>query len=279
MRLSAHRFFPPCHLDDPLPASPGHAKCCVMNSRHLVIGHPHGRQAYARSLLNLASACAHFKHRQLQGKPSTLSESSMPTSSRGESCISPANPSRYHAQQRISHRCLAAASLPLATAQFSHWPFHCQRCIASVAAEDQAAPIPRLKVESDKQDHDCKSSHVRTHVYPQLKQKKPGNYQATVADRQPSSAKMDIVGEPASVKSSPSPKESLSAAPLDAVSHWKWRYQPYLLNGDPVEVETDHQHHLQHSVNNVSTSRDTKANSGAGNLPRPPMVWVGERQP
>jgi TonB family protein len=33
-----------------------------------------------------------------------------------------------------------------------------------------------------------------------------------------------------------SPAESLSAAALDAVSHWE--YKPYLLNGQPVEVDT-----------------------------------------
>ena len=32
------------------------------------------------------------------------------------------------------------------------------------------------------------------------------------------------------------PSELLGAAALDAVSHWE--YKPYLLNGEPVEVET-----------------------------------------
>ena len=47
---------------------------------------------------------------------------------------------------------------------------------------------------------------------------------------------ISIEGEPLSLKVLASPDPDLSQAALDAVK--QWRYQPTLLNGQPVEVVT-----------------------------------------
>ena len=99
------------------------------------------------------------------------------------------------------------------------------RINAISSAQEQTRPS-RLKVDNDKLTIVNKVQPV----YP-VEEKKKGTT-GTVA----LAAVIGKDGQVENLQVKSSPSEGLSRSALDAVH--QWRYQPYLLNGDPIEVET-----------------------------------------
>ena len=92
-------------------------------------------------------------------------------------------------------------------------------------SDAQKAPPKQLHVKAD----DLKIVHKVPPVYPVEAKKE--KIQGTVT----LSVVINKDGSPESIKVTGGPKE-LQQSALDAVRQWSW--QPYLLNGDPIEVLT-----------------------------------------
>jgi TonB family protein len=80
---------------------------------------------------------------------------------------------------------------------------------------------------------DVKIAHKVQPVYP-LKAKQDKN---TINGKVVLTVIIGKDGEPENIQVKQSLRDDYDRSALDAVRQWKW--EPYLLNGDPVEVETD----------------------------------------
>ena len=98
--------------------------------------------------------------------------------------------------------------------------------VNAIASAQEESRSSRLKVDIDKLTIVSKVMPI----YPP-EEKKKGTTGTVVLEA--------IIGKSGSIENlnvRSSPSQGLSRSALDAVH--QWRYQPYLLNGDPVEVET-----------------------------------------
>ena len=110
-------------------------------------------------------------------------------------------------------------------------------CASALALRMDFRPAAAGASESGKRRHvgvdDVKIAHKVQPVYP-LKAKQDKN---TINGKVVLTVIIGKDGEPENIQVKQSLRDDYDRSALDAVRQWKW--EPYLLNGDPVEVETD----------------------------------------
>jgi len=111
-------------------------------------------------------------------------------------------------------------------------------CIVLAVTAGTSALALRMEVNTPAPQNP-KLIHVKADSLKYISQVHPVYPQDAKAARISGSVLLDVVidkqGAPAQIKVAKGPRELQSSA-IDAVRQWRW--QPYLLNGDPVEVKT-----------------------------------------